>query len=101
MVGCASAFKPTLRAPLAIEFCAKKENSERAFCKQPFFGDERTLPNSKVGNICINTKDFVALIKFFRAYCAENKKACDWIAQSRDEKHLMYRIFNGGKPCDE
>ena len=90
--GCASAMKPKLYAPLGIEFCAKKENADRAFCKKPFLGDERTLPNSKVGNICISTDDFVALVKFFRKYCTENPSACSWKHQS---KH-MFEVLGGG-----
>lgn len=92
MAGCVSVKKVRLYAPLSVEFCAKKENSERAFCKKPFLGDTRTLPNSKVGNICINTEDFVALVKFFRKYCTERPKACSWRNQSKE----MFDVLGGG-----
>lgn len=82
VAGCAGVAKPTLYAPLTVEFCAKKANSERAFCKKPFLGDTRTLPNSKLGNICMSTDDFVALVKFFRKYCKERPRACSWQAKS-------------------
>lgn len=84
LMGCAGAVKPKLYAPLGIEFCAKKENQDRAFCKKPFYGDERTIPLDKLGNVCMSTEDFVALIKFFRKYCNENPKACSWKQLNRE-----------------
>ena len=97
LVGCAGAYKPRLYAPMWIEFCATKEGKANAFCKKPFLGDTRTIPREKVGNICMTTKDFIEVVKFFRKYCTERPEACKWRNKARE----FELRFKGDTTCGQ